>query len=69
MFAGEIAHCVTQQVLLIVALVPKDLVAGFTQELQIRFLVLHLLEGRGTADRSFAFTTALAHRVLLHVLA
>lgn len=47
-FTGEVSHGVAQQVLLIVALVPEDLVAGLADELQFGFFFLHLLQGRGT---------------------
>lgn len=56
---------------LIIALVPKDLVAGLAEELQLGLLLLHLLQGCDTTGhrRRVALTTALARRVHLHVLA
>lgn len=44
MLAREITHCVAQQMLLIVALVPKNLVTGLTEKLQLGLLFLHLLQ-------------------------
>jgi len=44
MFAGEIAYCVTQQMLLIVALVPKNFVTSLAEKLQILLFFLYLLQ-------------------------
>lgn len=44
MFAREITYCVAQQMLLVVALVPKNLVASLAEKLQVELLFLHLLQ-------------------------
>lgn len=60
-----------QQVLLVVALVSKDLVTGLAEKLQLGLLFLHLLQRRGTTGhpRGVAFATAFTYRMHLHVLA
>lgn len=61
-----------QQMLLVVALVPKDLVTGLAEKLQLRLFFLHLLQRRRRTaghPREVAFATAFTYRMHLHVFA
>lgn len=65
-FTGEISDCVTKEMLLVVALVAKDLIACLADKLDLRLLLLDF-QSRST-NISSDFTTFTAN-VLLHMFA
>jgi len=73
MFTEQITDRMTQQVFLIIALVPEDLVAGLTEKLHLGLLFLHLLQRRVAVEvghrRRIVLATVFTHRVQLHVFA